>query len=107
MTQDAARDGLAWLEAHRGRPRHRGLAHRLVGSMPLVVSGGLMPARIFAMILGCLGLAEPLGRVGRLAIGPGGPLVPGGCALMPVPALAALLVPVVVVRHSTEPSSTG
>ena len=66
-----------------------------------------MPAGIFAMILGCPGIAEQVGRVGRLAIGPGGPLVPGGCALMPVPALAALLVPVVVVGHLTEPSSMG
>ena len=72
--------------------------------MPLVVGGGFMPARILAVILGCIGLAEQLGRVGRLAIGPGGPLVPGGGALMPAP---ALVVPVLVVGHWTERSSTG
>jgi hypothetical protein len=73
----------------------------LVGPMPLVVSGGFMPPSILAVILSCLGLAEQFGRVGRLAIGPGGPLVPSGGALMAAPALGAL----VVVGHSREPSS--
>jgi hypothetical protein len=38
---------------------------QLVGPMPLVVSVGFMPSSILAVILGCLGLAEPLCRVGR------------------------------------------
>jgi hypothetical protein len=75
--------------------------------MPLVVSGGFMAARILAVILGGVGFAEQLGRVGRLAIGPGGPFVPGGGALMPAPALGALVVPLVVVGHPRQPSSTG
>ena len=67
-----------------------------------------MPARVFAMILGRPRLAEQLGSVGRLAIGPGGPLVPGGRALMSAPALAAIVVPVVVGDgHSREPSFRG
>jgi hypothetical protein len=79
---------------------------QLVGPMPLVVSVGFMPSSILAVILGCLGLAEPLCRVGRLAIGPGGPLVPSGGALMLAPASSALVV-LVVVGHSREPSSRG
>jgi hypothetical protein len=75
--------------------------------MPLVVSVGFMPPSILAVILGCLGLAEPLGRVGRLAIGSGGPLVPSGGALMLAPALGALVVALVVIGHSREPSSRG
>jgi hypothetical protein len=66
--------------------------------MPLVVGGGFMPPSILAVILGCLGLAEQLGRVGRLAIGPRGPLVPSGGALMLAP-LGALVVAPVVVGH--------
>jgi hypothetical protein len=73
--------------------------------VPFVVSGGFMPPSILAVILGCLGLAEQLGRVGRLAIGPGGLLVPGGGALMLAPALAGLVVGSLVVRHLREPTS--
>ena len=73
--------------------------------MPLVVSGGFMAAGILAMILGGVGFAEQLGRVGRLAIGPGGPFVPGGRVLMPAPALGALVVPLVIVGHWGEPTS--
>ena len=56
------------------------------------------------MILSFPGLAEQLGRVGGLAIGPGGPLVPGGGALTLAP-LGALVVALVVVGHSREPTS--
>jgi len=72
----------------------------LIGATPLVVSGGFMPPSIIAVILSCLGLSEQLGRVGRFAIGPGGPLVRGGGALMLAP-LRALG----VVGHSREPTS--
>jgi hypothetical protein len=75
--------------------------------MPLVVSIGFMPPSILAVILACLGLAEQLGRVSRLAIGPGGPLVPSGGALMLAPALGALVVALVIVGHSKEPSSVS
>jgi hypothetical protein len=78
---------------------------QLVGRVPLVVSGGFMPPSILAVILGCLGLAEQLGRVGRLAIGPGGLLVCSGGALVLAPALGALVVAPLVVGHSREPSS--
>ena len=40
---------------------------QLVGRMPLVVSGGFMPPSILAVVLCRTGLAEQLGRVGRLA----------------------------------------
>jgi hypothetical protein len=63
--------------------------------MPLVVGSGFMPPSILAVILGCPGLAEHLGRVGRLAIGPRGSLVPGGSALMLAP-LGALVACVLV-----------
>ena len=65
--------------------------------MPLVVSVGFVPPSIVAVSFGRLGLTEQIGRVGRLAIRPGGPLVPCGRALVPAP-LGAL---VVVVGHST------
>jgi hypothetical protein len=65
-----------------------------------------MPPSILAVILGRPGLAEPLGRIGRLPIGPGGALVPGGGAPMPAP-LYALVVALVVVGHPREPNSTG
>ena len=58
-----------------------------------------MAARILAVILGGVGFAEQLGRVGPFAIGPGGPFVPGGGALMPAPALGALVRPLVIVGH--------
>ena len=73
--------------------------------MPLVVSGGFMTPSILAVILSCLGLAEQVGRVGRLAIGPGGLLVASRGALMLAPALGALVVAPLVVGHSREPSS--
>ncbi len=57
-----------------------------------------MPPSILAVILGRPGVAETLGRVGRLPIGPGGALVPGGGALMLEP-LRALVVALVVVGH--------
>jgi len=57
-----------------------------------------MPPSILAVILGRPGLAEPLGRIGRLPIGPGGALVPSGGALMLAP-LCALVVVLVVVGH--------
>jgi hypothetical protein len=75
--------------------------------MPLVVSIGFMPPSILAVILACLGLAEQLGRGSRLAIGPGGPLVPSGGAQMLAPALGALVVALVIVGHSKEPSSVS
>jgi hypothetical protein len=87
--------------------RRRVAIEQLVGPTPLVVSVGFMPPSILAVILGCLGLAEYLGRVRRLSIGPSGPLVPSGGALMLAPALGALEVAVVVVGHSREPSSEG
>jgi hypothetical protein len=89
------------------RPGRREWYEQLVGPMPLVVSVGFMPPSILAVILGCLGLAEYLGRVRRLSIGPSGPLVPSGGALMLAPALGALEVALVVVGHSREPSSEG
>jgi len=73
--------------------------------MPLVVSGVFMPASILAVILGRARLAEQLGRVGRLAIGPGGPLVACGGALVPASSLSALVVALLVVGHSSETSS--
>jgi hypothetical protein len=45
-------------------------SRRLAGATPLVVSGGFMPPSIIAVILGFPGLAEQIGGVGRLAIGP-------------------------------------
>jgi hypothetical protein len=81
-------------------------SRRLVGPTPLVVSGRFMPPSIIAVILSFPGLAEQLGGVGGLAIGPGGPLVPGGGALMLAP-LGALVVALVVVGHSREPTSLG
>ena len=80
-----------------GQPSRR---QTLVGPMPLVVSVGFVPPSILSVSFGRLGLTEQIGRVGRLAIRPGGPLVPCGGPLVPAP-LAAL---VVVVGHSTEPS---
>jgi hypothetical protein len=65
-----------------------------------------MTPSILAVILGRPRLAEPLGRLGRLPIGPGGALVPSGGALMLAP-LCALVVALVVVGHRREPSSTG
>jgi hypothetical protein len=79
-------------------------SRRLVGPTPLVVSGGFMPPSIIAVILGFPGLAEQFGRVGGLAIGPGGPLVPGGGALMLAP-LGALVVALLVISQSREPTS--
>ena len=67
--------------------------------MPLVVGVGFMAPSIFAVILGCPALTEQLRRFGRFSIGPGGPLVPSGVALMLAP-LDAL-----IVGHSREPSS--
>jgi hypothetical protein len=77
-------------------------SRRLVGPTPLVVSGGFMPPSIIAVILSFPGLAEQLGGVGGLAIGPGRPLVPRGGALTLAP-LGAL----VVVGHSREPTSVS
>ena len=54
-----------------------------------------MAPSILAVILGCPGLAEQLGRFARLTIGPGGPLVPSGGVLMLAP-LDALFVALVV-----------
>jgi hypothetical protein len=65
-----------------------------------------MAPSILAVILGRPGLADPLGRIGRLPIGPGGTLVPGGGALMLAP-LYALVVALSVFGHPREPSSTG
>ena len=76
---------------------------QLVGRMPLVVSVGFMPPSIVAVILGCLGFAEQVGRVGCLAIGPSGTLVPSGGALMLAPAFGALE----AVGHSGEPTARG
>jgi hypothetical protein len=73
--------------------------------MPLVVSGVFMPPSILTVILGCPGVAEQLGRVGRLAIDPGGPLVACGGALVLASSLSALLVALLVVGHSSETSS--
>jgi hypothetical protein len=73
--------------------------------MPLLVSGSFMPPSILAVILGCPGFAEQLGRVGRLAIGPGSPLVPCGRALVLASALGALVVALLVVGHPSETSS--
>lgn len=78
----------------------------LVAPTSLVVSGGFMPPSILAVILGCPGLAEPLGRVGRLPIGPGGALVPSGGTLTLAP-LPALVVALVVLGHLREPSLHG
>ena len=66
--------------------------------MPLVVSAGFMAPSIVAVTLGRLGLTEQIGRVGRVTIGPGGPLMSGGGALMST-ALGAVVVALVVVGH--------
>ena len=63
-----------------------------------------MPPSIIAVILSCLGLSKQLGRVGRFAIGPGGPLVRGGGALVLAP-FRPLGVALRIVGHSGEPTS--
>src|ERR671910_2114521 len=83
---------------------HSSPSETLIGATPLVVSGGFMSPSVIAVILSCLGLSEQLGRVGRFAIGPGGPLVRGGGALMLAP-LRPLGVELGVVGHSREPTS--
>jgi hypothetical protein len=74
---------------------------QLAGAASFVVSGRFMPPSILAVLLCGPGLAEQLGRVGRLPIGPGGPLVRSGRALMPTP-LCALVVALVVVGHPRQ-----
>jgi hypothetical protein len=85
----------------RDRPRSIDVllaVEQLVGPVPLVVSGGFMPPSILAVILCCTSLAEQLGRVGCLAVRPGGALMPGRGALTLASALGAL----VPVGHSSE-----
>ena len=117
---DAVRHSCPAQAEPRGRPgvvRQPGLsvwagpAHspdaRYLSPMPLVVSVSFMPTSILAVILGCLGLAEHLGRVGCFTIGSGGSLMPGGGPLMLAPAPRALVAALLVVRHSTEASQAG
>ena len=68
--------------------------------MPLVVGIGLMPASILAVTLGRLVLAEQLGHISRLAVGPSGPVVPGGRSLMLLATPGTLAVALMLVGHS-------
>lgn len=59
------------------RPVNAGGLPLVVGLAPLRVGLALLTASRFAMTLGCLGLAEHLGRVRRLTLGASGSFVRG------------------------------
>jgi hypothetical protein len=67
------------------QPQVRSLA-LVVGFVALVVGVTFEPASGLAMTLGSVGVAEHLGRVGRLALRASGALVPrGGPVVRPAP----------------------
>jgi hypothetical protein len=62
-----------------------------------------MSPSVLAVILGCVGLAEQVGEVGGLAVGPSGAFMPGGCALMLMATPGTLVVVFTVIGHLEEP----
>ena len=72
---------------------------QLVGMAPLVVGVRFMSPSVLAVILGCLGLAESVGGVGGLAVGPSGAFMPSGGALMLLTPLGTLVAASRVIAH--------
>ena len=72
----------------------------VVGLVPLVVGVAFLPPSGLAVMFGCLRVVKHLGGVGRFALGPGGPLVRTGRALMrPAPPLGLVMLVLVVAGH--------